>query len=59
VVTLLGLGEEPATLDGYGAIDIETARRLVGEAPMTGATWWVTPTALELPLEAAALVTTP
>lgn len=32
VMTLLGLSEEPATLDGYGPIDIETARRLAGEA---------------------------
>jgi hypothetical protein len=32
VMTLLGLDDEPATLDGYGPIDIETARRLAGEA---------------------------
>jgi hypothetical protein len=33
VLTLLGQGEEPAVLDGYGPIDPETARRLVAEAP--------------------------
>ena len=32
VMTLLGLDDEPATLDGYGPIDMETARRLAGEA---------------------------
>ncbi len=32
VLTLLGTGDEPATLDGYGPIDIETARQLVGQA---------------------------
>ncbi|KAF2416370.1 hypothetical protein B2K11_16345 [Microbacterium sp. B35-30] len=32
VMTLLGLDDEPATLDGYGPIDSETARRLAGEA---------------------------
>ncbi|GAA5204624.1 HNH endonuclease signature motif containing protein [Microbacterium jejuense] len=32
VMTLLGEGDEPATLDGYGPIDTETARRLAGEA---------------------------
>lgn len=32
VLTLLGAGDEPATLDGYGPIDTETARRLAGEA---------------------------
>lgn len=32
VMTLLGQGDEPATLDGYGPIDTETARRLAGEA---------------------------
>ncbi|MDW4572230.1 DUF222 domain-containing protein [Microbacterium sp. M3] len=32
VMTLLGLDDEPPTLDGYGPIDIETARRLAGEA---------------------------
>ncbi|WP_203579183.1 HNH endonuclease signature motif containing protein [Microbacterium hibisci] len=32
VMTLLGHDDEPATLDGYGPIDAETARRLAGEA---------------------------
>ncbi|WP_082496878.1 HNH endonuclease signature motif containing protein [Microbacterium sp. Leaf288] len=32
VMTLLGHDNEPATLDGYGPIDTETARRLAGEA---------------------------
>lgn len=32
VMTMLGESEEPATLDGYGPIDIETAKRLAGEA---------------------------
>ncbi len=41
-----GAGTEPATLDGYGPIDLDTARRLAGEAtswvrvlthPLTGA----------------------
>jgi hypothetical protein len=32
VMTLLGQGDEPATLEGYGPIDTETARRLAGEA---------------------------
>ena len=32
VMTLLGHDDEPATLDGYGPIDTETARRLAGEA---------------------------
>lgn len=32
VLTLLGRSDEPATLDGYGPIDIDTARRLAGEA---------------------------
>jgi len=32
VMTLLGQGDEPATLHGYGPIDTETARRLAGEA---------------------------
>ena len=45
-LTLLGAGAEPATLDGYGPIDLDTARRLAGEAsswvrvlthPLTGA----------------------
>ncbi|BAJ73125.1 hypothetical protein MTES_0161 [Microbacterium testaceum StLB037] len=31
-LTLLGAGTEPATLDGYGPIDLDTARRLAGEA---------------------------
>lgn len=31
-LTLLGAGSEPATLDGYGPIDLDTARRLAGEA---------------------------
>lgn len=33
VMTLLGLSEEPGTLDGYGPIDADTARRLAGHAP--------------------------
>jgi hypothetical protein len=33
VMTLLGVGDEPATLDGYGPIDAETARRLAAHAP--------------------------
>ncbi len=32
VLTLLGESDEPATLDGYGPIDLETARRLAGDA---------------------------
>jgi hypothetical protein len=32
-LTLLGLSDEPATLDGYGPIDPETARRLAAAAP--------------------------
>ncbi|GEP46774.1 DUF222 domain-containing protein [Microbacterium saccharophilum] len=32
VLTLLGASDEPATLDGYGPIDLDTARRLAGEA---------------------------
>lgn len=31
-LTLLGAGDEPACLDGYGPIDLDTARRLAGEA---------------------------
>ena len=33
MMTLLGLSEEPATLDGYGPIDAETARTLTAHAP--------------------------
>jgi len=33
VLTLLGRSDEPATLDGYGPIDPETARRLAANAP--------------------------
>lgn len=33
VMTLLGISDEPATLDGYGPIDSETARRLAAHAP--------------------------
>ncbi|MGX5771331.1 DUF222 domain-containing protein [Microbacterium trichothecenolyticum] len=33
VMTLLERDDEPATLDGYGPIDTETARRLAGDAP--------------------------
>ena len=33
VLSLLGLDEAPATLDGYGPIDAETARALVAHAP--------------------------
>lgn len=32
VMTLLGHDDTPATLDGYGPIDTDTARRLAGEA---------------------------
>lgn len=32
VLALLGASDEPATLDGYGPIDLGTARRLAGEA---------------------------
>ena len=32
VLTVLGEDDTPATLDGYGPIDIETAKRLAGEA---------------------------
>ncbi|MET4782235.1 DUF222 domain-containing protein [Glaciihabitans sp. UYNi722] len=32
-LTLLGLNSEPATLDGYGPIDTDTARRLAAHAP--------------------------
>ena len=32
VLSLLGLSEEPATLEGYGPIDAETARELAGNA---------------------------
>jgi hypothetical protein len=31
-LTLLGVSEEPATLDGYGPIDLVTAKRLAGAA---------------------------
>lgn len=31
-LTLLGADDTPATLDGYGPIDVDTARRLAGEA---------------------------
>jgi hypothetical protein len=33
VMTLLGLSDEPAELDGYGPIDADTARRLSAHAP--------------------------
>lgn len=33
VMTLLGASDEPGTLDGYGPIDAETARRLAAHAP--------------------------
>lgn len=33
VMTLLGHSEEPGTLDGYGPIDADTARKLAGQAP--------------------------
>jgi hypothetical protein len=33
MMSLLGLSEEPATLDGYGPIDAETARKLTAHAP--------------------------
>ncbi|MFN3950632.1 DUF222 domain-containing protein [Microbacterium sp.] len=36
VLTLLGAGHEPATLEGYGPIDLGTARRLAG-----GAASWI------------------
>lgn len=31
-LTLLGRGSDPAVLDGYGPIDLDTARRLAGDA---------------------------
>lgn len=31
-LTLLGRGDEPATLEGCGPIDLDTARRLAGSA---------------------------
>ncbi|MFJ4039141.1 DUF222 domain-containing protein [Microbacterium sp. NPDC090007] len=34
-LTLLGVDDEPAVLDGYGPIDLDTARRLAGDS----ATW--------------------
>ncbi|MDP9026595.1 MAG: HNH endonuclease [Actinomycetota bacterium] len=33
VLTLLGVAELPGTLEGYGPIDADTARRLAGHAP--------------------------
>lgn len=33
VLTLLGLDDEPAELEGYGPVDADTARRLAGHAP--------------------------
>jgi hypothetical protein len=33
MMSLLGLSDEPATLDGYGPIDAETARKLTKHAP--------------------------
>ncbi len=33
VMTLLGHGDEPGILEGYGPIDADTARRLAGHAP--------------------------
>jgi hypothetical protein len=33
MMTLLGRSDEPATLEGYGPIDAETARRLTAQAP--------------------------
>ena len=33
VLTLLGLDDEPADLEGYGPIDADTARRLAAHAP--------------------------
>ncbi|MGO4105797.1 DUF222 domain-containing protein, partial [Leifsonia sp. YAF41] len=33
VFTLMGLSDEPATLDGYGPIDADTARELCAKAP--------------------------
>ncbi|WP_353809478.1 HNH endonuclease signature motif containing protein [Agromyces sp. SYSU T00194] len=33
VMTLLGVSDEPAELDGYGPIDADTARRLAAHAP--------------------------
>ena len=32
-LTLLGLSEEPATLEGYGPIDIDTARQIASKVP--------------------------
>jgi hypothetical protein len=33
MLSLLGLSDEPATLDGYGPIDADTARKLTAHAP--------------------------
>ena len=33
MMTLLGLSEQPATLEGYGPIDADTARKLTAHAP--------------------------
>lgn len=33
VMTLLGLDDQPASLEGYGPIDADTARRLTAQAP--------------------------
>mgnify|MGYP001267180053 CR=1 FL=1 len=33
MMSLLGLSDEPATLDGYGPIDADTARKLTAHAP--------------------------
>jgi Domain of unknown function (DUF222) len=33
VLTLLGVSEEPASLEGYGPIDADTARRIAAKAP--------------------------
>ncbi|MGU3643968.1 DUF222 domain-containing protein [Microbacterium sp. C23T] len=58
VMTLLGHDDEPATLDGYGPIDTQTARRLAGEAsswirilthPITGTVLDVDRTAYPVP----------
>ncbi|MFB7890762.1 DUF222 domain-containing protein [Microbacterium sp. NPDC056044] len=57
-LTLLNEGDEPATLDGYGPIDTETARRLAGEAsswvrilthPVTGTVLDVDRTTYQVP----------
>ena len=62
VLTMLGHGDQAAILDGYGPIDIETARHLTAHAPMfrpiltdpvTGATLRYGRTARRIPADLA------